>query len=187
MARRTIVCRFSHATRHQPLHRAAQLAALSQDTSLAHASPLLLHHKGPDPTASPSQQLLRSLLDGYRPRFRPHRLGREAEANLRLAPQQQMCYYNGKLFGGYLTLLLDQILADCCRPPDQHRSAVTAYLNTSFRQSVPPHVPIRLRAWPHQVEGRKIYLHGAVEIPRDDGQGMVPAILAEALFIQPKS
>lgn len=91
-----------------------------------------------------------------------------------------MCYYNGKLFGGYLTLLLDQILADCCRP------AVTAYLNTSFKHSIPPHAPIRLRAWPEKVEGRKIYLQGSVEIPGSNGQEVVQAIHANALFIQPK-
>ena len=127
-----------------------------------------------------------SLLEGYHPHFRPHHLGREVEAVLQLAPQQQMCYYNGKLFGGYLTLLLDQILADCCRPADPDRPAVTAYLHTSFKHSIPPHAPIRLRAWPEKVEGRKIYLRGAVEIPGADGKEVIQAVHAHALFIEPK-
>jgi hypothetical protein len=65
-----------------------------------------------------------------------------------------MCYYDSKLFGGYLAFLMDRILADCCRP------AFTGYLNTSFVRPVPPKVPILLRAWPDKVEDRKIYLKG---------------------------
>ena len=124
--------------------------------------------------------MLQSLLEGYNPIFRPHHLGREAEAVLKLVPQQQMCYYDGKMFGGYLSLLLDQILADCCRP------AVTAYLNTSFKHPVPPHVPIRLRAWPDKIEGRKIYLQGSIHIPGEKEGEAIEAIHVTALFIRPK-
>jgi acyl-coenzyme A thioesterase PaaI-like protein len=91
-----------------------------------------------------------------------------------------MCYYNGKLFGGYIALLMDQILADSCKP------AVTAYLNTSYLQSVPPTAPILLRAWPDRVEGRKIYLKGSLQIPGKASQDWVDAIKTEALFIRPK-
>jgi hypothetical protein len=92
------------------------------------------------------------LLQGYNPIYKQHRLGREIESLLLLGPSQQMCYYSGKLFGGYLTFLMDRILADCCEEP-----AFTASLNTSFKKSVPPRVPIMLRAWPEKIEGRKIY------------------------------
>lgn len=100
---------------------------------------------------------------------------------LKLVPQQQICYYDGKMFGGYLSLFLDQILADCCRP------AVMAYLNTSFKHPVPPHVLIRLRAWPDKIEGRKIYLQGSIQIPGENGGEAIEAIHATALFIQPKN
>ena len=70
-----------------------------------------------------------------------------------------MCYYNRKLFGGYIALLMDHILADCCK-----LAAVTATLNTSYLQSVPLTAPILLRAWPDRVEGRKIYLKGSLRI-----------------------
>ncbi|THC91230.1 hypothetical protein EYZ11_009310 [Aspergillus tanneri] len=129
----------------------------------------------------PSQELLRSLLRGYRPSFRRHSLGWEADVLLKLDPRQQMCYYDGKLFGGYLTLLMDRILADCCRP------AVTAYLNTTFAHSIPPDAPIHLRAWPEKVEGRKIYLAGSVQIPGSRAGELIEAIRANALFIRPRS
>jgi acyl-coenzyme A thioesterase PaaI-like protein len=134
----------------------------------------------PSAPVAPAQELLGSLLQGYRPTFRRHRLGWEADALLELGPRQQMCYYDGKLFGGYLALLLDQILADCCRP------AVTAYLHTSFARSVPPDVPIRLRAWPERVDGRKIYLVGSVQIPGPTTSEPVEAIRAHALFVRPR-
>ncbi|KAB8212793.1 hypothetical protein BDV33DRAFT_210852 [Aspergillus novoparasiticus] len=125
---------------------------------------------------APAQELLNTLLHGYRPTFRRHPLGWEADALLELAPCQQMCYYDGKLFGGYLALLLDRILADCCQP------AVTAYLHTSFLHSVPPDVPIRLRAWPEKVDRRKIYLVGSIQIPGSTAGETVEAIRARALF-----
>ncbi|KAJ5642326.1 hypothetical protein N7490_006326 [Penicillium lividum] len=124
--------------------------------------------------------MMRSLLQGYRPNFKPHRLGWEAESLLHLTPSQQMCYYDGKLFGGYIAFLMDRILADCCRP------AFTAYLNTSFIHSVPPSTPILLRAWPEKVEGRKVFLKGSVQIPGKAPYDWVDAIQTEALFISPK-
>lgn len=75
---------------------------------------------------------------------------------------------------------MDRILADSCRP------AVTAYLNTTFVRSVPPMVPILLRAWPDKVEGRKIYLKGCVQIPGEDPSQWVNAMEADSLFIRPK-
>jgi hypothetical protein len=60
---------------------------------------------------------------------------------------------------------MDPILADCCE------SAVTANLNTSFSCSVPPAVPILLRAWPDKVDGRKTYLKASVQIPGERPYG----------------
>ncbi|KAJ5849406.1 hypothetical protein N7455_009262 [Penicillium solitum] len=128
----------------------------------------------------PPIEMMNSLLQGYRPTFKPHPLGREAESLLLLSPAQQMCYYNGKLFGGYIALLMDRIIADCCKP------AVTAYLNTSYLQSVPPTAPILLRAWPDRVEGRKIFLKGSLQIPGKASQDWIEAVKTEALFIGPK-
>ncbi|CAG8073938.1 unnamed protein product [Penicillium salamii] len=128
----------------------------------------------------PQIEMMNVLFQGYCPTFKPHPLGWEAESLLLLSPAQKMCYYNGKLFGGYIALLMDRILADCCKP------AVTAYLNTSYLQSVPPTTPILLRAWPERVEGRKIYLKGSLQIPGNDSQDWVDAIETDALFIKPK-
>lgn len=124
--------------------------------------------------------MMESLLQGYLPKFKPHPLGWEVESLMSLSPAQQMCYYDGKLFGGYIALLMDQILADSCK------NAVTATLNTSYLQSVPPTAPILLRAWPDRVEGRKIYLKGSLQIPGKTSQNWVDAIKTEALFIRPK-
>ncbi|KAJ6020231.1 hypothetical protein N7522_000306 [Penicillium canescens] len=134
-------------------------------------------------TGYPSDQLMRSLFRGYRPIFKPHYLGWEAESLLRLTPSQQMCYYDGKLFGGYIACLMDRILADCCR---RDEPAFTAYLNTSFIQSVPPSAPILLRAWPDKVDGRKIYLKGSIQIPAEAPHEWVDAIRTDALFIRRK-
>lgn len=128
----------------------------------------------------PSSETMRSLFQGYRPTFKVHPLGWEVESLLLLSPSQQMCYYDGKLFGGYLAFLMDRILADCCRP------AFTANLNTSFVRPVPPTAPIRLRAWPDKVEGRKIYLKGSVQIQEENSYEWLDAIQADALFIKPK-
>ncbi|KAF4766881.1 hypothetical protein HAV15_010627 [Penicillium sp. str.  len=130
----------------------------------------------------PSEGMMLSLFQGYRPVFKPHRLGCEVESLLLLGPSQRMCYYDGKLFGGYVAFLMDRILADCCCC----KPAFTAYLNTSFLLPVPPTVPIFLRAWPSKVEGRKIFLKGSVQIPGKTSNEWVDAIQAEALFIQPK-
>ncbi|KAF7588281.1 hypothetical protein BBP40_005935 [Aspergillus hancockii] len=150
-------------------------------TNVPRAMARVIYHTRGKPSTTPAQDLLGSLLQGYHPTFRRHRLGWEADAHLELSPRQQMCYYDGKLFGGYLALLLDRILADCCRP------AVTAYLHTSFSRSVPPDVPIRLRAWPEKVEGRKIYLVGSVQIPGDKTGETMEAIRAQALFVRPRN
>jgi hypothetical protein len=124
--------------------------------------------------------MMNLLFQGYHATFKPHPLRWEAESILLLGPTQQMCYYNGKLFGGYIALLMDRILADCCKP------AVTAYLTTSYLQSVPPTAPILLRAWPDKVEGRKIYLKGSLQIPGKVPQDWIEAIKADALFIRPR-
>lgn len=121
-----------------------------------------------------------SLFDGYHPTFKQHRLGREVESLLMLGRSQQMCYYSGKIFGGYLVFLMDRILADCCE-----ETAFTARLDTSFKRPVPPSAPILLRAWPEKLEGRKLYLKGSIQILGEAG-GWVDAITAEALFVKPK-
>lgn len=95
-----------------------------------------------------------------------------------------MCYYDGKLFGGYIALLMDRILADCCK--HKHKPAFTAYLNTSFIHPVPPSAPILLRAWPEKVEGRKVFLKGSVRIPGKVPHDWVDAIQTDALFIRAK-
>jgi acyl-coenzyme A thioesterase PaaI-like protein len=126
--------------------------------------------------------MMLSLFQGYRPQFKYHTLGREVEALMHLKPHQRMCYYEGKLFGGYIAFLIDRILADCC----ERKPAYTASLNTSFLLAIPPDVPIMLRAWPVKVDGRKTFLEGSVQIPGKTTGEWVNAIKAEALFIEPK-
>ncbi|KAE8388966.1 hypothetical protein BDV23DRAFT_184817 [Aspergillus alliaceus] len=80
---------------------------------------------------------MRLLFIGYHPVFKSHPLGCEVESLLELSPEQQICYYPDKLFGGYSAFLMDHILADCCKPTADE-PAFTAYLNTSFKRPVPP-------------------------------------------------
>ena len=135
---------------------------------------------------------MRSLFKGYNPVFKPHRLGYEVEALLILGPSQRMCYYDGKLFGGYTAFLLDRILADCCKPTHwvtqkTCEPAFTAYLKTTYLLPISPTAPMFLRAWPHKVEGRKIELRGSVQVSGVTSGQWVDAVQAEALFIKPKS
>lgn len=88
----------------------------------------------------------------FYPSLKPHPLEWEAELLLLLSPAQHMCYFNGILFGGDLSLFMNRILTDYSKP------AVTAYLNTCYVQWVPPTTPILLRSWPDRVHGPKIYL-----------------------------
>ncbi|KAJ5608445.1 hypothetical protein N7537_005064 [Penicillium hordei] len=123
--------------------------------------------------ASAANPLLQRLLEGYRPAFRAHPSGKEASASFALSPQQQMCYYERKLFSRNLIFLLDRTLADCCL------SVVTAYLNATFLHAVPPDASIHLRVWPKKVDGRKVYLA--------DSQGeLLDAVHAHALIVEPK-
>ncbi|KAJ5318290.1 hypothetical protein N7476_004710 [Penicillium atrosanguineum] len=162
--------------------------SLSPAPSVEVSHPLPTHLKPSFRKAS--DNMMRSLLQGYRPVYKPHRLGCEVESLLLLGPSQRMCYYEGKLFGGYSTFLMDQILADCCKPPESIIAdtgpAFTVNLNTSFVLPVPPTVPIFLRAWPDKIDGRKIFLKGCIQIPGKAPNEWVDAIQAEALFIRPK-
>ncbi|KAL1967387.1 hypothetical protein VTN77DRAFT_3172 [Rasamsonia byssochlamydoides] len=58
--------------------------------------------------------------------------GWSANAAVRLPPELQICYYPGKLHGGILAFILDQVLVRCCDP------ALTAKLEINFRNPVPP-------------------------------------------------
>jgi hypothetical protein len=91
-----------------------------------------------------------------------------------------MCYYNWKFFSGYIALLMDPILVDCCKP------AAIASLNTSYLQSVPPTATVLLHARPHRVEGCK-YLKGSLQISGENSQDWVDAIKTEALFMRLKN
>jgi hypothetical protein len=100
------------------------------------------------------------------------------ESLLFLSPAQQICYYKWKFFGGYIALLMDRIFVDCCKPE------AIASLNTSYLQLVPPTATVPLRARPHRVGRRKIYLKGSLQISGENSQDWVDAIKTEALFMR---
>lgn len=118
-------------------------------------------------------------MDGYKPSFHAHKLGKEAVACMQLDTAQNMCYYPGKLHGGVQSFLLDQILADCCQP------AVTANLNISFLKPIDPGKPIMLLARPVRVEGRKIYMEASIKVRDEKSGAMIDMTRANALFIHP--
>lgn len=122
-----------------------------------------------------------SLLQGYRPQFGVNSIGQMARVALPLQPRQRICYYPGRLHGGYQVFLLDHLFADCCR------SAVTASLKVSFSRSIPPESTLLLEVWPTKAEGRKIFMSGSITpISSCEGEES-PAVSAEALFILPKA
>lgn len=125
--------------------------------------------------------LRQSLLDGYRPDFRQSGGGREAKAALMLGPHQKICYYPGKLHGGYQAFLMDHLFADCCSP------ALTANLSIDYMLPIPPRTTLVLNAWPAKIEGRKIFMEGSIMIAKEMTGEIVPAARAKALFIVPKN
>lgn len=130
-------------------------------------------------TQSPDT-LLEGLLDGYRPTVCPVDHGQEGRAVFALRPHQAICYYPGKLHGGYQALLIDQLLADCCRP------AVTASLSIDYKRPIEPGTRMRLRVWPVKRDGRKIHMEGSIMIPTNETGAMVLATQIRALFVTPK-
>ena len=49
-----------------------------------------------------------------------------------------------------------------------------------------PETTIQLRAWPEQVDGRKVHLAGSIQIPQGSQGELLDAVRAHALFVQPK-
>ncbi|KAJ5105535.1 HotDog domain-containing protein [Penicillium alfredii] len=139
------------------------------------------------PTVPPTEDrpktlsLRQGLLHGYRPDIRTNGSGREANAALTLAPHQKICYYPGKLHGGYQAFLMDQLFADCCSP------ALTANLSIDYMRPIVPETTLLLDVWPAKIEGRKIFMEGSIMVPEETTGEMVPAAKAKALFILPKN
>ncbi|KAJ5117740.1 HotDog domain-containing protein [Penicillium atrosanguineum] len=130
--------------------------------------------------ASASSNLYQELLRGYRPDIRKNDMGQEAKATLRFEPWQKICYYPGKIHGGYQSFLMDQLFADCCQP------AVTANLTMSFLRPLPPDSEILLEVWPVEIKGREINMEGSVQISEPYSGRKVLAARATALFILPR-
>lgn len=98
-----------------------------------------------------------------------------------LDAEQKICYYPGKLHGGYLAFLMDEHFANCCP------LAVTAHFNMDFLHSINPDIAVlALRAWPVKIDGRKIYMEGSITIPDENTDRELLAARATALFILPR-
>ena len=120
------------------------------------------------------------LLQGYTPTLQLSEVGNKARAAIALSPSQGVCYYPGKLHGGYQAFLLDQLFADCCNP------AVTAGMTLSYHRPVPPDAELFLEAWPTKVNGRKIEMEGSIKLLDKDTGDMATVVTASALFISPR-
>lgn len=97
-----------------------------------------------------------------------------------LDAEQKICYYPGKLHGGYLAFLMDEHFANCCP------SAVTAHFNMDFLHAISPDIVLALRAWPVKIDGRKIYMEGSITIPDQKNDRELLAARATALFNLPR-
>ncbi|KAJ5751520.1 uncharacterized protein N7511_008485 [Penicillium nucicola] len=120
------------------------------------------------------------LLQGYTPTLQLSEVGNRARAAIALSPSQGVCYYPGKLHGGYQAFLIDQLFADCCKP------AVTANLTLSYQRPVSPDAELFLEAWPTKVKGRKIEMEGSIRTLDKDTGDMTTVVTASALFIIPR-
>jgi acyl-coenzyme A thioesterase PaaI-like protein len=120
------------------------------------------------------------LLQGYTPTLELSEVGNKAHAAIALSPRQGVCYYPGKLHGGYQAFLLDQLFADCCKP------AVTASLTLNYQRPAPPDAELFLEAWPTKVNGRKIEMEGSIKILDGSTGNMITVVTASALFVSPR-
>ncbi|KAJ6125931.1 HotDog domain-containing protein [Penicillium samsonianum] len=125
--------------------------------------------------------LCQELLRRYIPDIQKNVIGQEARAILLFEPRQRICYYPGKIHGGYQAFLMDQLFADCCKP------AVTANLTMEFMHPIQPDIKLVLRVWPVKIEGRKTWMEGAIKIPEKCSDRLLLAARATALFILPKA
>lgn len=150
--------------------------------------PLQSYNPRPTPTGpfeerSPcSNSLHQELLQGYRPNIRKIGCGQEATATFCFKSRRKICYYAGKIHGGYQAFLLDQLFADCCK----YSSAVTANLTVDFKRPIEPDTEVMLAAWPVKFEGPKIYMEGSIEVLEKRTNRMLLAARATALFIIPR-
>ncbi|KAJ6041340.1 HotDog domain-containing protein [Penicillium canescens] len=128
------------------------------------------------------------LLQGYTPTIQLSEVGNKARAAIALSPSQGLCYYPGKLHGGYQAFLLDQLFADCCNQlfVDCCNPPVTASLTLSYHQPVPPDAELFLEAWPTKVNGRKIEMEGSIKLMDKDTGDLATVVTASALFIIPR-
>ncbi|KAJ5873598.1 HotDog domain-containing protein [Penicillium subrubescens] len=126
-----------------------------------------------------TNSLHHNLLHGYRPELQRCELGQQATALMALEPRQRICFYPGKIHGGYQAFLLDQLFADCCKP------AVTANLSVDFKRPIQPNSRLILHVWPVKIEGRKIFMEGSIQVDDQLGERLLCAS-ASALFIVPR-
>lgn len=99
---------------------------------------------------------------------------------------EDLCGHPGIVHGGLLATMLDEGLARCCFGALPHNIAVTANLNVDYRKPTPAGSFLVLRGVTTDVQGRKAWVKGHVELLAKPGEE--PTILAEAtgLFISPK-
>ena len=129
-----------------------------------------------------SNSLRQELLRGYKPDIRKNDIGQEGKAILNFGPRQRICYYPGKVHGGYQAFLMDQLFADCCQP----EPALTAHFTIDFRRPIQPDSELVLNAWPVSVEGRKISMEGSIKTFENCSGQMLLAARATAIFIIPR-
>ncbi|KAF2717752.1 Thioesterase/thiol ester dehydrase-isomerase [Polychaeton citri CBS 116435] len=98
----------------------------------------------------------------------------------------QLCGHPGIVHGGFLATMLDEGLARACFPALPNKVGVTASLKIDYRSPCPANTYLVLKAYTTQVEGRKAWVKGWIEILGEtDGEGR-KVVEAEALFIEPK-
>ncbi|KAK4993927.1 hypothetical protein LTR50_000141 [Elasticomyces elasticus] len=99
-----------------------------------------------------------------------------------------LCGHPYIVHGGLLATLLDEGLARCCFPALPNKVGVTANLTINYRKPCPAESYVVLRAETLNVEGRKAWVRGWIELLAEEGQEGEPVRLveAEALFIEPR-
>lgn len=108
---------------------------------------------------------------------------------------RELCGHPGFVHGGLLAVLFDEVFARCACPCLPQGIAVTANLNVDFRNPGYPDRLYVLQARTVEVEGRKAWVEGTLEMLPDhqhsgpaDDDSAAPVLVAEAkaLFVEPK-
>ncbi|CAG8440674.1 2149_t:CDS:2 [Ambispora leptoticha] len=97
--------------------------------------------------------------------------------------------HEGIAHGGLLAVLVDEMFARVVNPCFPEKNSATAYLHINYRAPCPSDAIVKGYAKITNLEGRKAFVEGRIELIKDDGNGNVNNVMvvdANGLFLSIK-